>query len=212
MSELILLSTSSTSGAILSTLASRPERSSIPIACRLFDACRQPEVVQGWQIESAKFIVTPGSLLISKLNPRIKRVWRVQNDGATVGECLIGIDAGKSPECPDTRRVATQWGVLFTNQHAYPVMAQYYNGLARLDQIDWAILQRRDFEHDPDDPGKKERYQAEALIYDDACQLTRWLPLCVIIRKTKGFVETEFESASIVLQTVTKDRSISTTG
>ena len=56
--------------------------------------------------------------------------------------------------------MATQWGVLFTNQHAYPVMAQYYNGLARLDQIDWAILQRRDFEHDPDDPGKKERYQA----------------------------------------------------
>lgn len=31
--------------------------------------------------------------------------------------------------------------------------------------IDWDILQKRDFERDPDDPGKFERYQAEALIY-----------------------------------------------
>ncbi len=169
-----------------------------------FDACRQPEVVQGWQIESAKFIVTPGSLLISKLNPRIKRVWRVQNDGATVGECLIGIDAGKSPECPDTPASGDQWGVLFTNQRAYPVMAQYYNDLARLDQIDWAILQRRDFEHDPDDPGKKERYQAEALIH-------RHLPvdaLAAIVcynQETKGFVENELKARRIVLQIVAKN-------
>lgn len=26
-------------------------------------------------------------------------------------------------------------------------------------------MQNRDFKHDPDDPGKKERYQAEALIH-----------------------------------------------
>jgi len=31
--------------------------------------------------------------------------------------------------------------------------------------IDWDILQRRDFRHDPNDPRKTERYQAEALIY-----------------------------------------------
>jgi hypothetical protein len=30
------------------------------------------------------------------------------------------------------------------------------------------MLQRRDFKNDPDDPGKKERYQAEALIYKHA--------------------------------------------
>jgi len=54
---------------------------------------------------------------------------------------------------------------IFTNQHAYPLMAGYFTDLAELDQIDWALLQRRDFKHDPDDPGKKERYQAEALIW-----------------------------------------------
>lgn len=54
---------------------------------------------------------------------------------------------------------------LFTDRHAYPVMARYFDSLDHLDQIDWPILQARDFKHDPDDPGKKERYQAEALIY-----------------------------------------------
>jgi hypothetical protein len=54
---------------------------------------------------------------------------------------------------------------VFTNQHAYPLMADYFTDLARLDQIDWPLLQSRNFKHDPDDPGKKERYQAEALIW-----------------------------------------------
>lgn len=54
---------------------------------------------------------------------------------------------------------------VFTNQHAYPVAAEFFNDLAALGRIDWALLQSRDFEHDPDDPGKKERYQAEALIW-----------------------------------------------
>jgi len=54
---------------------------------------------------------------------------------------------------------------VFTNQHAYPPMADYFTDLDELDQIDWPLLQSRDFKHDPDDPGKKERYQAEALIW-----------------------------------------------
>jgi hypothetical protein len=53
---------------------------------------------------------------------------------------------------------------VFTNQHAYPPMAKYFTDLNCLDEIDWPILQSRDFKQDPDDPGKKERYQAEALI------------------------------------------------
>jgi hypothetical protein len=44
-------------------------------------------------------------------------------------------------------------------------MAEYFTDLAQLDQIDWPLLQSRNFKHDPDDPGKKERYQAEALIW-----------------------------------------------
>ncbi|MBA2658537.1 MAG: DUF4433 domain-containing protein [Nitrosospira sp.] len=54
---------------------------------------------------------------------------------------------------------------LFTNAHAYPEWADYYSDLARLGEIDWGILQRRDFKRNPDDPRKMERYQAEALIF-----------------------------------------------
>jgi hypothetical protein len=54
---------------------------------------------------------------------------------------------------------------VFTDQHAYPPMAKYFTDLASLGEIDWPLLQSRNFKHDPDDPGKKERYQAEALIW-----------------------------------------------
>jgi len=54
---------------------------------------------------------------------------------------------------------------VFTNQHAYPLAAEYFNDLDDLDRVDWPLLQARNFCHDPEDPGKKERYQAEALIY-----------------------------------------------
>ena len=55
---------------------------------------------------------------------------------------------------------------VFTNQHAYPVTAEYFNSLDDLDRVDWPLLRARDFKHDPEDPGKKERYQAEALIHE----------------------------------------------
>ena len=54
---------------------------------------------------------------------------------------------------------------VFTDRHAYPVTAQYFNRLEDLPRVDWPLLQSRDFRHDPEDPGKKERYQAEALVY-----------------------------------------------
>ena len=44
---------------------------------------------------------------------------------------------------------------VFTNQHAYPPLAQYFNEMQDLDAIDWPLLQSRDFKHDPEDPGKK---------------------------------------------------------
>jgi ssDNA thymidine ADP-ribosyltransferase, DarT len=54
---------------------------------------------------------------------------------------------------------------LFTDRHAYSGLARYFSDLARLDQIAWDLLQRRDFKRDPEDPGKLERYQAEALVH-----------------------------------------------
>lgn len=55
--------------------------------------------------------------------------------------------------------------LLFTNQHAYPVNARYFDDLKNLNKIDWQIIMARNFSRDPDDPGKIERYMAEALIY-----------------------------------------------
>lgn len=54
---------------------------------------------------------------------------------------------------------------VFTNAHAYPDWTNYYSDLAQLDEIDWPLLQGRDFKRDDDDPRKMERYQAEALIF-----------------------------------------------
>lgn len=45
-----------------------------------FDEGKTVNVTQGKSIGSNKFIVKTGSILISKLNPRIKRVWLVWND------------------------------------------------------------------------------------------------------------------------------------
>jgi hypothetical protein len=55
---------------------------------------------------------------------------------------------------------------VFTDRHAYPPLARYFADLKYLSEIDWPLLQRRDFKRDPDDPVKVERYQAEALIHN----------------------------------------------
>jgi hypothetical protein len=54
---------------------------------------------------------------------------------------------------------------VFTDRHAYTPLARYFSDLDHLDQIDWPLLQARNFQRDPNDPVKIERYQAEALIH-----------------------------------------------
>ncbi|MEX1214793.1 DUF4433 domain-containing protein [Saccharospirillum sp.] len=54
---------------------------------------------------------------------------------------------------------------VFTDSHAYYAWAKFYTELSDLNVIDWPLLQNRDFRRDLDDPGKFERYQAEALVY-----------------------------------------------
>jgi hypothetical protein len=54
---------------------------------------------------------------------------------------------------------------VFTDRHAVLATAEFHDSLDRLDRIDWPRLQARDFKRDPDDPGKFERYQAEALVH-----------------------------------------------
>lgn len=54
---------------------------------------------------------------------------------------------------------------VFTDRHAYVEYAKFYTDLQHLQDIDWTLLQNRDFSYSCDDPDKKVRYQAEALIY-----------------------------------------------
>jgi hypothetical protein len=84
---------------------------------------------------------------------------------------------------------------LFTNQHAYPVIAEYYDDLNKLDQIDWKKFQN--------DPGKKERYQAEALVH-------RYLPIDALIGigcyngRVEENVKRDLEVRALKVQTVVK--------
>ena len=90
---------------------------------------------------------------------------------------------------------------VFTNQHAYPVMAEYYNDLARLDRVDWPLLQSRRFKHDPDDPAKKERYQAEALIWQHV-PVDALLGMCCYTKAVGLQLQAELKSRSLTLRTL----------
>ena len=88
---------------------------------------------------------------------------------------------------------------VFTDQHAYPAMANYYTNLANLDQIDWGLLNRKDFRHDPDDPAKKERYQAEALIWKHV-PLNALLGICSCNTAVDTFVKAELARRNLEIE------------
>ncbi|HKQ05494.1 MAG TPA: DUF4433 domain-containing protein [Blastocatellia bacterium] len=54
---------------------------------------------------------------------------------------------------------------IYTDQHAYTAGTDFIDGSGDLRQIDWPLLQRRDFKTDDANPGKQQRYQAEALVH-----------------------------------------------
>jgi hypothetical protein len=54
---------------------------------------------------------------------------------------------------------------VLTDRHAYLATARFATDSRGLKNVDWGILQARDFERSDDDPGKVERYQAEALVH-----------------------------------------------
>ncbi|MEM7601804.1 MAG: DUF4433 domain-containing protein [Verrucomicrobiota bacterium] len=55
---------------------------------------------------------------------------------------------------------------VFSDRHAYLKTARFFNSVDDLGEIDWAVLQARDFKRDPDNPEKTDRYQAEALVHE----------------------------------------------
>ena len=92
---------------------------------------------------------------------------------------------------------------VFTDQHAYPLMANYFNDLNDLDQVDWDLLNRRNFKHDPDDPGKKERYQAEALIWKHL-PVEGLLGICSHSDAVDQGIKQELAKRKIEMQTIVK--------
>lgn len=92
---------------------------------------------------------------------------------------------------------------VFTDQHAYPEIAKYYNSLDKLSKIDWPLLQSRDFKHDPDDPGKKERYQAEGLVWKHV-PLKAVLGICCYSDKVAAAVQVELAARGLEIRTVVR--------
>ncbi|MCU0626744.1 MAG: DUF4433 domain-containing protein [Gemmatimonadaceae bacterium] len=51
------------------------------------------------------------------------------------------------------------------DRHAFMVAARFTSGVDGLATVDWDVLRSGNFRRDPDDPGRMERYQAEALVH-----------------------------------------------
>jgi len=77
---------------------------------------------------------------------------------------------------------------VFTDKHAYCQWSEFYTDLKELNKIDWAILQKRDFKRDSEDPEKFERYQAEALIYQN-CPIQALLGIVCYSQKQVSQIE-----------------------
>jgi len=137
------------------------------------------------------FYFTPYSIMLYNIHTGHGGVPRVPNDDIVI---LVS----------SLRKVA-ELGIrfVFTNQHAYPVTARYFNRLEDLSRIDRPLLQARDFKHDPEDPGKKERYQAEALIH-------RHLPTSALLgigchsQAAKARLQPELERRNLSLELVVR--------
>lgn len=92
---------------------------------------------------------------------------------------------------------------VFTDSHANYNWANFYNDLQCLDKIDWAILQNKDFQRDPDDPGKFERYQAEALVYQ-RCPVSALLGLVCYNDVIKKRLQNVLAQNNVDLQVYTR--------
>ena len=54
----------------------------------------------------------------------------------------------------------------FTDRHAVVSYAQFYNDLEKINNLDWQTIKLRYWANTPEDPDRKEKKQAEFLIYE----------------------------------------------
>lgn len=94
---------------------------------------------------------------------------------------------------------------VFTDEHAFLKTAIFFTRQEDLARIDWPLLNSRDFKHDPDDPGKKDRYQAEALIWKHL-PLEALLAICCYTEAVDQWIKAELAQRGLDIKTsVQKD-------
>jgi hypothetical protein len=135
------------------------------------------------------FYFTPFSIMMYNITTGYGGIPRVAND-----EILILVSS-----LFEVSRLNIPF--VFTDRHSYTVMARYFDDLAQLDQIDWSLLASRNFKHDPDDPGKKERYQAEALIWQHL-PLEGLLGICGYTPQMQQRVQEQLDQRRLSLQSI----------
>jgi hypothetical protein len=111
------------------------------------------EAPGGFLGDYVPFYFTPHSPMLLNISTGYNGIKRRGNDEIVV--LVSSLPALKDGGIP----------FLFTDRHAYLNAARFSSSLDDLTRIDWTILQARDFRRDPEDPGKVERYQAEALVH-----------------------------------------------
>lgn len=94
---------------------------------------------------------------------------------------------------------------LFTDRHAMLTAAQFSDDLRNLGWIDWAIIKRSDFQHDINDPGKIERYQAEALIHK-SCGFSHVEAIIVSDASAKLDIESKMSMSPNVIPVIVSRR------
>lgn len=87
---------------------------------------------------------------------------------------------------------------VFTDRHAYPPLARYFNDFARLGEIDWPLLQARNFMRNPDDPEQIERYQAEALVHRHA-PIAGLLGIICFTQAVKAGIDAQIQAEGLQL-------------
>jgi len=112
-----------------------------------------PLAPYGTLADYVSFYFTPYSIMMYNIHTGYQGVTKWPNDQIVILACSI------------PRLMELKIPFVFYDGHAYMLESTPYNQVADLMNIDWRILQTRDFGNDPDDPGKKGRYQAEALVY-----------------------------------------------
>lgn len=134
------------------------------------------------------FYFTPFSIMLFNISTGYSGVQRVPND-----EIVFFVSSLHRVRARDIPFV-------FTDTHACVQMAEYFTDLADLDRVDWPLLERRDFKHDPDDPGKKERYQAEALIWKHV-PLDALKGVCCYTNVVEQHIKTQLDQRDLTLET-----------